>query len=118
MVMPVQDSSLTTLDFERSTPRLSVAEIVVRNLPLAGWGIALVLCAGWVFEVFGGLRTTSGSNAPQVDALKWAWSAVALRAAVALVRRERSWWSLAYVALFFVLPFIADAVAKWWWRSL
>src|SRR5687767_1829132 len=88
--------SLTTLDYETPPPPPSVAVIVLRNLPRAGWGFALVLCAGWVFEVFGGLRTTSGSNAPQVDALKWAWSAIALRAAVALVRRERTWWWLAY----------------------
>ena len=115
--MPVQDSSLTPLDYATPTPAPSVGEIVVRNLPLACWGIALVLCVGTVFEMFGSLRRTSGSNSPQVDALNWAWSAIALRAAIALVRRERTWWSLAYVALFFVLPSIADATAKWWWRS-
>jgi hypothetical protein len=71
-----------------------------------------------VFEVFGRLRSTSGSNSPQVNALNWAWSEVALRAAVALVRRERSWWALAYIALFFVPPFVADATTKWWRSTL
>lgn len=117
-VMPVQESSLTPLDYETPTPRPSVGEIVMRTLPLLCWAIALVLSAGMVFEVFGSLRSTSGSNRPQVDSLNWAWSAIAVRASVALVRRERTWWAIAYIALFFVLPFIADAVTKWWRASL
>jgi hypothetical protein len=116
--MPVQESSLTPLDYETPTPRPSVGEIVIRNLPLLCWAIALVLSAGIVFEVFGSLRSTSGSNRPQVDSLNWAWSAIAVRASVALLRRERTWWAIAYIALFFVLPFIADAATKWWRASL
>jgi hypothetical protein len=116
--MPVQDSTLTPLDYETPTPRPSIGEVVIRNLPLVCWGIALVLCLGMVFEVFGELRRTSGSNNPQIDALKWAWGAVALRAAIALLRRERSWWALAYIALFFVLPYVAEATTKWWRSTL
>jgi hypothetical protein len=67
-----------------------------------------------VLEVFGSLRRTSGSTDPQIDALNWAWGAIALRSAIALARRERTWWSLAYVVLFFVLPLVADRAAKWW----
>jgi len=116
--MPVQDGSLTPLEYEAPTLRPSVGKVIVRNLPLACWGIALVLCVGVVFEVFGSLRRTSGSTDPQIDALNWAWSALALRAVVALVRRERTWWSLAYIALFFVLPFIAEVTTNWWRASL
>jgi hypothetical protein len=61
------------------------------------------------------LRRTSGSTDPHIFALRWAMTAIAARAAVALVRRERNWWSLAYIALYFVLPFIADISASWWW---
>ena len=115
--MPVQDGTLTPLDYAMPTPRPSAAAIVIRNVPLACWTIALVLSAGMVFEVFGSLRRTSGSTNPQIDSLNWAWSVVALRALVALVRRERTWWSLSYVALFFALPFIAEATVKWWRAS-
>lgn len=116
--MPVQDGTLTPLDYATPTPRSSVVVIVIRNLPVACWAIALVMSAGMVFEVFGSLRRTSGSTNPQISSLNWAWSAVALRAVVALVRREGTWWSLAYVALFFALPFIAEATVKGWRASL
>ncbi len=116
--MPVQDGTLNPLDYETPTPRPSVGEFVIRNLPLLCWAIALVLSVGMVFEVFGSLRSTSGSNRPQVESLNWAWSAIAVRAAIALVRRESTRWALVYIALFFVLPFIADAATKWWRVSL
>ena len=112
--MPVHDSSFTPLDYETPTPRQSVGAIILLIVPVAAWAIALALSLGMVFEVFGSLRRTSGSTDPQINALNWAWSAIALRAAVALVRRERTWWSLAYLALFFGLLFIAEATTKWW----
>jgi hypothetical protein len=68
-----------------------------------------------IFEIFGSLHRTSGSTNPQINALNWAWGAIALRAAVALVRRERTWWSVVYIVLFFGLGLIADVVARWWW---
>jgi ABC-type Co2+ transport system permease subunit len=116
--MPAQETSLTPLDYETPTPRPSIGEVIFRNLPLVCWGIAIVLCMGMVFEVFGSLRRTSGSTDPQIDALNWAWTAVALRAAVALARRERTWWSLAYIALFFVLAIVTEVATKWWRSTL
>jgi len=116
--MPVQDGTLTPLDYATPTPRPSSVAIVIQNLPLVCWAIALVLSAGMVFEVFGSLRRTSGSTNPQIDSLNWAWSAIALRAVIGLVRRQRTWWSLAYVTLFFALPFITEASVKWWRTSL
>jgi hypothetical protein len=111
--MPAQQNSLIPLDYETPTAP-SVGEIVIRKLPLVCWRIALVLCLNRVFEISGSLRRTSGSNDPQIDALNWAWGALGVRAAVALLRRERTWWALAYLALFFVLPFVADATTKEW----
>ncbi|HEX8323278.1 MAG TPA: hypothetical protein VF595_05120 [Tepidisphaeraceae bacterium] len=116
--MPVQDSILTSLGYGMPTARPSAGEIVIRNLPLACWAIALVLCVGMLFEVFGSLRNTSGSKRAQVYTLNWAWSAIVVRVSVGLVRRERTWCALAYIALFFILPFVAEATTKWWRASL
>ena len=114
----MQDTRLTPYDQQAPTPRPSVGDVVARKLPLVSWGIVLVLCLGMFFEVFGSLRRTSGSTDPQIYALDFAWSAIALRAAVALVRRELTWWSLAYIALFFVLPLVAEVTTKWWRSTL
>lgn len=116
--MPSQDSKQAPLETAPQATTPSVVAILIRNTPLACWAITLVLSVGMVFEVFGSLRRTSGSTNPQIVSLNWAWTAIAVRAAVALVRRQRTWWSLAYVALFFALPFIAEITVKWWRASL
>src|SRR5688500_15765000 len=84
-VMPVQDSTVTPLDYETPTPRPSLGDIVIRNLPLLCWAIALLLSAGMVFEMFGVVRSPSGSDRSELDSLNWAWSAIAVRASVGLV---------------------------------
>jgi hypothetical protein len=87
---------------------------LIRAVPLLVWLLLLVLITAF-FAV--PKLSTSGSNRPQMLALEWAFAAIAVRAMVALVRRQRTWWSLAYLVLFVVLPFIADRVRDLWLSS-
>jgi hypothetical protein len=108
----------TTLDYATPTARLSRTRTILQFLPLGCWAVALSLSLALIFEIFGSLHSTSGSTDPQIRALNWAWSAIAIRSAIALLRRQRSWWSLAYIVLIFVLSIIADMTANWWWSHL
>ena len=112
--MPMQDNTPATLEYETAQPQVPWATVVFRHAPTACWGVALILHPVFALAIVPSMRRTSGSTDPQIYALQWAIAAIALRAAIALLCRERTWWSLLYIALYFVLPFVADVTAKWW----
>jgi len=112
--MPVQENIPTTLEYETPQPGVPWGQLFVRYAPTALWAVALVLYPVFALEVLPGMRRTSGLTDPHINASQWAIAVIAIRAAVALVRRNRSWWSLAYIALYFVLPIVAGVTATWW----
>lgn len=103
-----------TLEYETPRPKVPWDQTLLRYAPVVCWGIALALYPLFALEILPNTRKTSGSNDPQVYASQWAIAAIAVRATIALIRRDRSWWSLVYIALYFVIPAIADAVARMW----
>ena len=115
--MSVHDGIPKTLDYATPPPCPAWIGILTRHAPTAMWAVALALYPVFAFGILPSLRSTSGSKDPQIYALQWAIGAVAARAAVALVRRERGGWSLAYIALYFVLPVIAELSADAWRAS-
>lgn len=85
----------------------------MKDLSAVWWWIALLLCVGMIFVV-GGFRPSSPYGQVLNYAVNWAWAAVAVRAVVGIVRGDRTWWSLLYLLLVFMLPIIALATAEWW----
>jgi hypothetical protein len=109
----VEGDSPRTLDYETPlVPRLRIY-VLLSLAPLAAWMVPPTL---YVYFLVTPHLTTSGSNRPQVLALTWAWGAVALRGLVGFIRRERTWWSAVYLALFFALPYITAIVTQAWRR--
>ena|SRR5687767_3653892 len=115
--MHVQESIPSTLECATPEPRLSLGHLLARYAPTGLWIIALVLYPVAALWILPSTRRTSGSNNPHIYAMQWALAAIAVRAAIALARRNRSWWSLAYIALYVILPVVADRTAKWWWST-
>ena len=83
---------------------------------MIGWAAALAMFPLFAFVLLPPFRRTHGGNA-EVDAVFWAFFAVAVRAAVALVLRNRSRWWLLYIALYFLLPIVAAVASECWRRT-
>ena len=113
----MQENEPAKLEYESRPPRPTWSALLVRHAPVAFWGVALALYPLLALYFLPGMRRTSGVTDPQIFALQCATPAIAVRAAIALFRRERNWRSLAYIALYFVLPIIAGVAAEWWWCS-
>ena len=110
----MQENIPATLEYETPQPGALWGQLFVRYAPTALWAIALLLYPVFALEILPSTRRSSGSTNPHIYACQWAIAVIAIRAAIALIRRNRSWWSLAYIALYFVLPIVADVTAKWW----
>jgi hypothetical protein len=98
-----------TLNYETPPRRKSIRELIIKYAPEVGWAFAFFLPIALIIKILlSGHSVDSIRSMGKMHALSGAWSAVALRAAIALVRRNRTWWSLLYLGLCLVLPFIAD----------
>jgi hypothetical protein len=96
-------------------PKSPPIDGTARRWPLAtlGWAIALAIFPVFAFWFLPSLRRTSGSTDPQITAVFWASLAIALRALVALLLRDRSHWWIIYVLAYPLLVLVAAVIAEW-----
>src|SRR5688572_11129206 len=82
------------------------------SLAILGWVVVLAIFPIFAFWFLPGLRRTSGSTDPQITAVFWASLAIAIRAFVALLLKERSRGWIMYVLAYPLLVVVAGAVAE------
>ena len=104
--MPTQPPALALTEGVAPAPRSGA------SIATVGWFLVLTLFPLGLYFVIPSMSRTSGSTDPQILAVSWAWAAIALRAACALLLRNRSMWWAVYALLYVIALFVAGFVAE------
>ncbi len=95
------------LDYEPSSPKGRWAP------RFNGWWLVLAMLPVFVFWFLPKTRSTDGFTVvPKYSAARWAAFAIGIRAAVGIIRRERTWVWVIYPPLYFLLPGVAKIATE------